>query len=195
MQFYADLHAKHNVAPNPSATTNATTSLDLFTAGKAGMVLTGHWMYSTFAAKKDLDFDVCVLPVGPNGDTPKSDIGTTGLSVAASSKSRDAAWEFLKFSCGPEGQKVIANSGLFIPVLKSLADSDGFRKAHPNLKNIDVFLGGLENAHYLPVTAAWGKIAPVVNREAKEVLKGKQTADQFSAKVTPQVEKLLRSKG
>lgn len=195
LQFYADLFAKHGVAPNPALKTNATTSLDLFTSGRAGMVLTGHWMYSTFAAKKGLDFDVCVLPVGPNGGTPKSDIGTTGLAVAASSKNRDAAWEFVKFSCGPEGQKVIADSGLFIPVLKSLANSEDFKKAHPNIENFDVFLGGLSNAHWLPISAAWGKIQPLWNRDLNQVLQGKQTAAKFAATVTPQIQQLLRTDG
>src|SRR5690606_9990086 len=153
------------VAPRNNAG-SAQLASDTFVQGKAGMALLGHWAYPMMTGAKDLDFDVTVLPVGPNGGAgSKSDVGVTGLSIAANTPRKDEAWEFVKFATGPEGQRIIADSALFIPVLKSVAAAPEFEKAHPQVKNLEVFTGGLENANYLPITPTWGKIDALLSRE------------------------------
>src|ERR1700730_17196800 len=71
-----------------------------------------------FSGADGLDFDVTVLPVGPKGHGARPDVGTTGLAIAADSPRKQQAWEFVKFVTGPIGQAVIAESGLFVPVLR-----------------------------------------------------------------------------
>src|SRR5205807_1540681 len=83
VQFYADLANKHKVAPTASETQSMST-MDLFSSGRAAMALGGHWRYQTFDRADGLDFDVTVLPTGPRGRAARSDIGTTGLAIAAS---------------------------------------------------------------------------------------------------------------
>ncbi len=118
IQFYADLANKHRVAPTSSETQSMST-MDLFTSGRAAMALGGHWRYQTVDRAKGLDFDITVLPTGPKGRAARSNIGTTGLAIAASSRRKQQAWEFVKFATGPVGQAVTAESGLFVPVLRS----------------------------------------------------------------------------
>ena len=96
----------------------------------------GHWRYETFTSADDLDFDVTALPVGPKGHGAQSNIGTTGLAIAAASPRKEQAWEFVKFATGPVGQAVIAESGLFVPVLTSAVSSPGFAKAHTRIRNL-----------------------------------------------------------
>ena len=129
IQFYADLANRHRVAPTASEAQSMATT-DLFTSGHAAMALGGHWRYQTLDRAKDLDFDIAVLPTGPKGHAAHSNIGTTGLAIAASSPRKKQAWEFLKFAAGPVGQAVIAESGLFVPVLTSVIHSAGFAQAH-----------------------------------------------------------------
>ena len=111
IQFYADLANRYRVAPNASEAQSMATT-DLFTSGHAAMALGGHWRYQTLDRAKDLDFDIAVLPTGPKGHAAHSNIGTTGLAIAASSPRKKQAWEFVKFAAGPVGQAVIAESGL-----------------------------------------------------------------------------------
>jgi multiple sugar transport system substrate-binding protein len=193
-QFYADLAAKHQVAPTTEQTASVS-AVDLFAQGKAAMALTGHWMYQQFATTSGLNFDVAALPMGPDGTNPKSDIGTTGLAIAADSNNKEAAWEFVKFSCGPEGQQIIAKSGLFVPVLHSVVSSPAFTGAHARLKNTGIFAGALQNANYLPITPAWGKIEPLVISQSTAVLQGKKSADAFASSIAPQIDSLLKSDG
>nr|WP_232535323.1 sugar ABC transporter substrate-binding protein [Nocardia terpenica] len=194
-QFYADLSVKHRVAPLAAdlQTISASLSaLDLFTQGKAAMVLTGHWQYSGFLAAPDLDFDVTVLPVGPHGQGAKSDIGTTGLAIAAASSKKDLAWEFVKFATGPEGQKAVAASGLFVPALKSARNSPEFAQAHTRIRNLEVLTGGPDNSNHLPVSPMWPQIDSAFTRYAERVLRGGAQATFFKQGPADELNRLLR---
>ena len=48
----------------------------------------------------------------------------------------------MKFATGPEGQALISESSLFVPVLRSALDSTGFAKAHQNVSNLAVLTAG-----------------------------------------------------
>lgn len=189
-QFYADLVNRHRVAPR-SGDQQSINAQDLFARGKAGMAIVGHWMYSAFAGSEGLDFDVTVLPVGPNGRRACSDIGSTGLAIAAASPRREQAWEFVKFATGPVGQAVIARSGLFVPVLKSAVNSTDFARTHSGVRNIEVLSGGPANSHGLPVTPHWSRVDAALRRGSERVLRGAATADWFADGLAADVNRLL----
>jgi multiple sugar transport system substrate-binding protein len=171
VQFYTDLAVAHGVAPLPADMESAAPS-ELFAGGAAAMMLSGHWLYSEVVAS-GVPFDVAVLPVGPQGGrVAKTGNGATGVAIAAGSPRREQAWEFVRFATGPEGQAIIAESGLFVPALRSAVNSAGFRSAHPAIRNLDVFLGGLDNVRHLAVTPQWGPIGAALQRGFDRVLRG-----------------------
>ena len=192
IQFYADLNTKHRVAPSASES-QSMSQTDLFTSGHAAMALGGHWRYQTLERAYDLDFDVAVLPTGPKGHGAQSNIGTTGLAIAASSARKKQAWEFVKFATGPVGQAVIAESGLFVPALRSAVRSTGFANAHNRIGNIGVLTGGPTHAQGLPVTPAWPKIVALMDRSVGPVLRGAQPATALMNGLTPKVDEVLRT--
>jgi multiple sugar transport system substrate-binding protein len=192
VQFYADLANKHKVEPRVAETQSISAS-DLFSLGQAGMALGGHWRYQTFDRADGLDFDVTVLPTGPRGHAAKSTIGTTGLAIAASSPRKRQAWEFVKFATGPVGQAVIAESGLFVPVLRSAIESSGFAKAHKRIGNLAVLTGGPAHAEGLPITPQWEKIAVLMARDIGPVLRGSRPATSLANGLTHEVDKVLRN--
>lgn len=193
VQFYADLANKYRVAPKDSDHQSIST-MDLFTSGKAGLAMGGHWRYSTFTEPDDLDLDVTVLPVGPKGRGARSNVGTTGLAIAADSPRRKQAWEFLKFVTGPAGQAVIAESGLFVPVLKSAIGSPGFAEAHTRVRNLDVLTGGPARSGPLPVTPAWAKVDALMDRNFGPVLRGAAQATSFKDGLSHDVDEVLRNR-
>jgi multiple sugar transport system substrate-binding protein len=192
IQFYADLHTRYRVAPSASES-QSMSQTDLFTSGHAAMMLGGHWRYQTLEGATDLDFDIGVLPTGPKGHGAQSNIGTTGLAIAASSPRKKQAWEFVKFATGPVGQAVIAETGLFVPALKSAVRSAGFAHAHNRISNIAVLTGGPGHAQGLPVTPAWPKIVALMDRNVGPVLRGAHPATALKDGLTPQVDEVLRS--
>jgi multiple sugar transport system substrate-binding protein len=192
IQFYADLAHKHRVAPTSSDTQSMST-MDLFTSGRAAMALGGHWRYQTVDLAKDLDFDVTVLPTGPKGRAARSNIGTTGLAIAASSPRKQQAWEFVKFATGPIGQAVTAESGLFVPVLRSAITSAGFAQAHTRIDNLHVLTGGPAHSEGMPVTPEWPKIAALMDRNFGPVLRGVQPATSLANGLSHAVDGVLRN--
>lgn len=192
VQFYADLATKHKVAPTASETQSMST-MDLFSAGKAGMALGGHWRYQTFDRADGLDFDVTVLPTGPRDNQARSNIGSTGLAIAASSPRRQQAWEFVKFATGPEGQAVIGQTGLFVPVLRSAIDSPGFAGAHRRIGNLAVLTGGPAHSEGLPITPAWEKINALMDRNFGPVLRGSRPATSLANGLSREVDEVLRN--
>ncbi|CAM4456769.1 maltose ABC transporter periplasmic protein [Mycobacterium basiliense] len=179
-QFYADLASKHRVAPSASEVQSMATT-DLFSLGKAAMALGGHWRYQTFDRVDGLDFDVTALPLGPKGRKPCSNIGATGLAIAASSRHQEQAWEFVKFAAGPAGQALIAKTGLFTPVLRSAIDSAGFAQAHRRLDNLAVLTAGPAHSQGLPITPAWPKAHALMDRTFGPVLRGSRPATSLIA--------------
>jgi multiple sugar transport system substrate-binding protein len=192
VQFYADLASKHKVAPTASEAQSMSTT-DLFSSGQAAMALGGHWRYQTFDRAAGLDFDVAALPIGPQGRTAKSDIGTTGLAIAASSSRKQQAWEFVKFATGPVGQAVIGASGLFVPVLRSAITSPGFAEAHRRIDNLAVLTGGPAHSEGLPITPQWARIAALMDRNFGPVLRGSRPATSLAGGLTHEVDEVLRN--
>ncbi|MFE3193521.1 ABC transporter substrate-binding protein [Nocardia sp. NPDC059240] len=193
LQFYADLAVRHRVAPSVGDR-QSVSAQDLFRSGKAAMLMGGHWLYSEFTGRDGLDFDVTVLPVGPHGGPGAiTDIGSTGLAIAAASPRREQAWEFVKFATGPEGQAIIAESGLFVPVLRSAMRSPGFAAAHPTLRNLEVFTEGPEHSRQLAVTPLWGKVEALLERGCNKVLRGAATAESLGGQTSADIDQLLRA--
>jgi multiple sugar transport system substrate-binding protein len=192
VQFYADLAGKHNVAPT-AIDVQSMSTMDLFSAGKAAMAMGGHWRYQTFSRADGLDFDITVLPIGPNGQVAQSDIGTTGLAIAASSARKEQAWEFVKFAAGPVGQAITGESGLFVPALSPAIHSAGFADAHRTIRNLDVLTGGPTHSGYLPVTPAWEKINALVDRGFGPVLRGTRPATSLKTGLAHEADQVLRN--
>ncbi len=190
VQFYADLGARHHVAPM-AADTQAMSTMDLFSSGKAAMALGGHWRYQTFLRADGLDFDLTVLPAGPKEHSGRSEIGTTGLAIAASSRRKEQAWEFVKFAAGPVGQTIIGESGLFVPALTSALNTPGFTQAHSRIRNLSVLTEGPSHSGYLPVTPAWQEIDALMARGFGPVLRGKRPASSLAGELAHDVDTLL----
>ncbi|MEV0245164.1 sugar ABC transporter substrate-binding protein [Nocardia sp. NPDC050712] len=190
-QFYADLAVRHRVAPKV-ADQQSVSAPDLFRRGRAAMAMGGHWLYSEFAGHDDLAIDLTVLPRGPRGGPGAvTDVGCTGLSIAADSPRIEQAWEFVKFATGPVGQAIVASSGLFVPVLQSAMASPGFAAAHRAIGNLEVMTGGPAASRPLPVTPAWGKVSALLERSGNRVLRGAATAESLGGSCASDIDAVL----
>ena len=94
----------------------------LFNEGKAGMVFTGPWFLGEVA--KEIDYGLAPLPaISEAGGKPMRPWMTVeGVFIAAPSKQKDAAFEFVKYLTGPEAGKVMALEGRQSPAVSSVYD-------------------------------------------------------------------------
>jgi len=190
VQFYADLSTRYRVAPAASDVQSMST-MDLFSGGRAAMALGGHWRYQTFARAEGLDFDVTVLPTGPRARRAQSNIGTTGLAIAADSPRAEQAWEFVKFVGGPIGQTLIGESGLFVPVLRSAISAPGFAAAHHRIDNLAVLTEGPAHSAGMPISPEWEKVNALMDRNIGPVLRGARKASSLKHTLCGPVDEVL----
>ena len=129
---------------------------DYFVSGKFGMFVDGRWEVPTLRQNMSKSgkwgegsWNVAPLPVykeyDANGNVTVHGVagghsGSMGLAIAEGSENKQAAFEFLKFVVGEEGQKAQAEAGFAIPNQKALANTDTFLQPDQDPKNSIVFV-------------------------------------------------------
>jgi multiple sugar transport system substrate-binding protein len=109
IRFLADLMLVHRVAPTPRESAAAGT--DLFRAGRAAMILTGHWMLIEYKVDR---LDIGVAPIPTNTGEPVTVMYASSLAVAAGARHPRLAWEYVKFMTSEAVQRRRVSTGLAI---------------------------------------------------------------------------------
>jgi multiple sugar transport system substrate-binding protein len=183
IQSYADLSTKDGVSANAAAT-KAQSDYDRFVAGKLAMFVAGPWAVKPFnQAITTFQWDIADHP---KGTTQGTFLYSNAYSISAGSKNKDAAWEFLKFASGVEGQTIRQQGQFEIATIKSVADSifvpsmKGQSPAHP-----EIFLNATAYGKKLPDHARLQEIEDAIQPELDLVLSGKKSVkDAMNAACT-----------
>ncbi|WP_428390013.1 extracellular solute-binding protein [Mucisphaera sp.] len=119
---------------------------DLFRRGRIGVMgPVGRWYTPRFRKIEDFDWDVVPVP-HKEGTEPVTGIATVAWSIASQSAYPDEAYELLKFMCAGEGQERLAELGLAVPVMRSVAYSESFLTPGEKPENAELFLELAETA-------------------------------------------------
>lgn len=135
-------------------------SVDMFMSGKLAMIFDGSWRVPIF--KDNPDIDVAVLPQGK-----ERAVTIHGLSnvIAAKTKNKEAAWEFVKYLGSEEAAQVFAETGTVIPALNGMQDA--WLESVPTM-NLQVFLDAVEYSQPLPnieqTSALWASETNILKR-------------------------------
>ncbi|RKP46711.1 sugar ABC transporter substrate-binding protein [Cohnella endophytica] len=141
LELYQDMYLKDHIAPSGTDTA-ALQGVDLFSAGKVAMSMTGRWPVMDYEKNPDLSFGVAQLPVGPSGAA--NTICYAGYGLYSKSANKEAAWNYLKYLTGPEGQEVMAEFAF--TAVKSTSEKLG-QASNEHLKP---FLDDLANLKEFP---------------------------------------------
>ncbi len=148
---------------------------DIFVTGRVGMVgPLGRWVVPTYRAIEEFDWDFAPLP---RGTQRANVVATVAWSMSARSEHTDEAWELLKYLSGPEGQRRVAELGLAIPTIKSVADTDAFKD--PTLKP-DNDQAYLDQAAYarIATTPGYPEWKNTLSKRLEEFLRSGKPMDQ-----------------
>jgi multiple sugar transport system substrate-binding protein len=191
LAWLGDLVNKYRVAPTAaeeSAMGANTGDALIFTSGKASMNMR-NVIINTFEQKmKDYRWSAAPLPAGKAGQY--SVANSHGMCLSASTKKKDAAWEFLGWYGGVEGQTAIAqNNG--VPGLRSVAQKSYLtRPEYVEIKN--VVLDSLETGRYFPNTTRTNEALGVINPTMAQVFNGQITAREAGDKLHKEVDVILK---
>jgi multiple sugar transport system substrate-binding protein len=157
IQSVFDLRVKHGVVPTDQEV-EAEDDESRFANGRLAMLLQSRRSVPFFRESAKFDWDVVSLPVFAE---QAGILHSDAYCMTKASKNKAAAWRFVEYALGPEGAKVVAETGRTVPSLKSVAESDAFLDPAKKPKNSRVFLDGIPNIRNVPTISTWPEIEDV----------------------------------
>lgn len=101
-----------------------------FISGRAGMVLSSSGNATQWATEaKGFDWDVSVLPHGPNQEPLTELYGSVTVMFSSDPEQQLASWLFMKYLASAENQSQMCPGQGCMPATKSSIDSDAIRSA------------------------------------------------------------------
>jgi arabinogalactan oligomer/maltooligosaccharide transport system substrate-binding protein len=166
----------------------------LFNEGKAGIVFSGPWFLGEIA--KSIDYGLALLPtMNEAGGKPMMPwITVEGLYIAAPSKSKDAAYDFVKYATDVAAGKVMALEGRQTPANKAVYND-------PKVGNdpiLKAFRQQVDRAVPMPnlpeMTMVWSPATTAMNTITKKAATAKAAIDIAQKAVEQDIAKLRGKK-
>lgn len=113
-----------------------------FNQGRLAFLLSGDWEIQSIPRyNPDMDYGITYIPVPQEGAEPATWAGGWSTVIPQGAKEPEAAFKFMQFICGAEGQKMYTISSAHTPTLRStFSDPSIFSEKHrffiENLLNV-----------------------------------------------------------
>jgi multiple sugar transport system substrate-binding protein len=189
IQYLANLTTVDRVTPAYEQL-NGDAQRALFLEGKVAMIVDNHSFVPAAAQTPGLQWDVAPLP---RGQRRANLAGGAGYVISSWSAQKEAAWTFLKFLTGPEGQALFAESGVIVPARRSIREENIFFRQQRY--NAQVFVNETEigvHNYYFPQANA---MDTYLDQELAPVFKGKESAATAVARVVPHLRQIIARPG
>ena len=152
-----------------------------FLNGRLAMLMESRRVVPTLRTITDFPWDVAGFP---GMDEPASVLHSDAYCMTAASQEKDAAWTFLEFALGPEGQRIAAESGRTVPSLRSVAETDAFLDPDVDPAHSEVFVEQIPFLRSVPVISTWPEIEDTVNGLLEEAYYGGGRALEVAIELT-----------
>lgn len=113
-----------------------------FNQGRLAFLLSGDWEIQSIPKyNPEMDFGITYIPVPSEGAEPSTWAGGWSTVIPQGAKQPEAAFQFMQFICGAEGQRMYTLSSAHTPTLRSVfSDPSIFSEKHrffiENLLNV-----------------------------------------------------------
>jgi multiple sugar transport system substrate-binding protein len=185
MKAFFDLRDKHLVIPSDQER-EAEDEETRFLNNRLAMVLSSRRSTPSFRTITAFDWDIAALP---KHEQPAGILHSDAYCLTKDSDSKDAAWKFMEFALGPEGQRITAASGRTVPSLKEVAESDAFLDPSAKPANSRVFLDTIDVIRRVPNVSTWPEIEdaaePIIETGLYQGVTAEEAARKLTAVTTP----------
>lgn len=183
-KHFIDLAITEEVMPNPADVSSAR-KVSAFEGQEIAMLVGLRAHVPEFRSACTFDWDVAPLS-HQDGGVLAGHSGSMGFGISkkVSQERKDAAFKFMEYLAGPEGQTATAESGFNLPNQMSVANTEAFLQTNQKPKNSIVFV---EAAEY-QTEGDWAYLVDNlwIDDWAQDlngpVLNGEMTIDEFFAK-------------
>lgn len=148
VQFLKELNANHPAGL--MANTNEGTYFDAFKKGQIAYLIDGPWR-AIESSQIGIEYGMSQIPLSSNGKAGNITIGAAFHAVPKDAKNKEAAFEYIRTMYSEEIQQLIADTGVRSPVLKSIAETDAYKSAYPEMYQHYLAMSG--NVQGLPTFA------------------------------------------
>jgi multiple sugar transport system substrate-binding protein len=174
MAFVISLARQDGVVPNYSAEAVAS-HYDRFLAGNIAMFVDSRVLVPTLRESVTFDWDVAPLPMGKQ---PANVLHSDAYCMASASTIKEAAWAFIEFAMGEQGQTIAAELGRTVPSLIRVAESPAFLEPSRKPANSQIWLDMAPYLRILPRTENWIAIERVAGTEFELAYLGQITLEE-----------------
>ncbi|MCC7448939.1 MAG: ABC transporter substrate-binding protein [Anaerolineae bacterium] len=186
LKTWTDLVIKNKISPIGLGGAEAD---KLFQTGKAAMEITGPWMVNGFTEAK-LNFGVAPVPAGPAGKVTVAD--TVLMMVNKSTKSKDAALEFVQYWNSKDSQAYFAAQTGFPPARTDITDNADLKANQWSQQFASV---APESRFYLPGQEKFAQIdAEVFIPMIQKITQGQASVEDAAKEADKALNDLLASK-
>ncbi len=135
-------------------------AVDLFTAGRLGMLVGTRDDLPRLRAEAAFRFEVALLP---SFGRTRSTSQMYGFCINPASDATGAAADLVAFAVGSEGSRIAARSGAMVPANLDIVFDDAF--SHPRLlpRNPEVYAAAIRDSGQLPYSPAWLEVDEMVD--------------------------------
>lgn len=174
IEWFVGLQTTEKVVPDATAEA-AQGSEDRFLNGTMGMYFNSRKSVPTMRTITSFKWNVAGLP---QADQPATVLHSDGFCMSSSSTVKDAAWAFIEFANGLNGQTILAKGGRTVPSMRGVAQSDSFLDAANPPANSQLFLDVIPTIHVLPIMDNWTSIESTVDKELERAFYGQATVEE-----------------
>ena len=141
--------------------------LSRFMNGRAAMYFQSRRVVPTLREIDTFQWDAAPLP---QGDEPAGILHSDALCMNVNAEDKDAAWAFIEYALGPEGQTELAKTGRTVPSLTAIAESAVFIDPNASPKHSQVFLDAIPTLRRVPSVGAWPEVEDIFDATFQEAL-------------------------
>jgi multiple sugar transport system substrate-binding protein len=154
-----DLRIAYGVVPTDEEV-EAEDDESRFANGRLAMLLSSRRVTTTFRQIKGFDWDVAPLPTYGK---PTGILHSDAYCITRGSRAKDAAWKFVEFAIGPDGQRILAGTGRSVPSHIAVSRSRAFLDPAKPPRNAQVFLDAVPTVRRVPTISTWPEIEDVTD--------------------------------
>lgn len=190
LTFLHNMVVVDKVSPNPADLQAMGKGADaMFRNQKSAMESAGLWMLPQYKADPlPFNWDVVRMPVDKN---QKTKAGILNWGISSTSKNPDIAWDVLKFLCGPEGMKIVAESNMALPgSTDEAANQIVLDSKFP--ENVKAFVDSVPDVDFMDQLSVYrNEVNTALGKTVDEMLIGKRGPEETQQELVKQVNSIL----
>jgi len=182
---------KEGIAPSPSQAEAFKYASSAFAIQKTAMYVATVGWANSFAKDPNLNWDVAPMPVWAAGMEPACRLWVNFWTLPKGSTHPKEAFKVMAFFAGPEGQKIVGETRMGIPAIRSVAYGPAFLGLPGAPEHRQVFLDVMENAKPFPLFPESDQYFTVMRRELDQVWAGQRSVEEAVAAIDEQTRSLF----